>query len=193
MILYLHGFNSSPASKKCSQLREAMAARGLADRFHAPALPHRPAQAIAVVEDWLRQHRPGAVTFVGSSLGGYYATHLAERHDARAVLINPAMRPYDLLAPLLGPQQNLYTNERYELTPEHIAELRALEVETIRPERYLLLVETGDEVLDYRRAVERYAGARQIVQEGGDHGFTRFGDYIDTILHFAGLQSARLA
>jgi len=142
---------------------------------------------MALVEAWLREHRPDPVTFVGSSLGGYYATHLAERHEARAVLINPAVRPYDLFAGLLGPQQNLYTGERYELTPQHIDELRALEVDTIHPERYLLLVETGDEVLDYRSAVERYAGARQIVLEGGDHGFSRFGDCIDTILQFAGL------
>lgn len=187
MILYLHGFNSSPASKKASQLREAMAARGLAHRFHAPALPHRPAQAMALIDTWLREHRPDSVTFVGSSLGGYYATYLAETHDAGAVLINPAVRPYGLLGPLLGPQQNLYTGERYELTPQHIGELRALEVDAVHPERYLLLVETGDEILDYRRAVERYAGARQIVLEGGDHSFSRFGDYVDIILNFAGL------
>lgn len=187
MIVYLHGFNSSPASKKACQLREAMAARRLGDKFHAPALPHRPAQAMALVEAWLKEHAARTVTFVGSSLGGYYATHLAETHDARAVLINPAVRPYELLGLLLGPQQNLYTGERYELTPEHMAELRALEVETVHPERYLLLAETGDEMLDYRSAVARYAGARQIVLQGGDHGFRRFGDYIETILHFAGL------
>jgi predicted esterase YcpF (UPF0227 family) len=186
LILYLHGFNSSPASKKCSQLREAMAARGLGAMFHAPALPHRPAQAMALAEQWLRsQSQP--VTVVGSSLGGYYATCLAERHGTRAALINPAVRPYELLAPLLGPQRNLYTGEHYALTPQHLAELRALEVDAIHPERYLLLVETGDEVLDYRHAVERYAGAQQIVLDGGDHGFSRFGDYIDTILDFAGL------
>lgn len=187
MILYLHGFNSSPASKKACQLREAMAARGLADQFHAPALPHRPTQAMALVHAWLREHTPDTVTFIGSSLGGYYATHLAETYETRAVLINPAVRPYDLFATLLGPQQNLYTGERYELTPEHIAELRALEVAAIHPERYLLLVECGDEVLDYRSAVERYRGAQQIVLEGGDHSFSHFGDYIDTVLHFAGL------
>lgn len=164
-----------------------MAARGLADLFHAPALPHRPAQAMALVNAWLKTRRPESLTFVGSSLGGYYATCLAEIHDARAVLVNPAVRPYDLLAPLLGPQQNLYTGERYELTREHMAELRALEVAAVHPERYLLLLETGDAVLDYRSAVERYAGARQIVLEGGDHGFSRFGDYIDTVLLFAGL------
>lgn len=186
MIVYLHGFNSSPASRKAQQLREEMTARGLLHQLHAPALPHRPAQAIALIEAWLTEHRPDTVTFVGSSLGGYYATHLAETHGARAVLINPAVRPYDLLEGLLGPQQNLYTGERYDLTPQHIAELRALEVAAIHPERYLLLAETGDEILDYRRALERYAGARQIVLQGGDHSFSRFGECIDTILHFAG-------
>jgi hypothetical protein len=193
LILYLHGFNSSPASKKCSQLRAAIAARGLGEQFHAPALPHRPAQAMALVEAWIEAHARQTLTLVGSSLGGYYATYLAEAHAARAVLINPAVRPYDLFVPLLGPQQNLYTGECYELTPQHIAELRALEVETIHPERYLLLAEAGDEVLDYRHAVERYAGAQQLVLPGGDHSFSRFGDYIDTILHFAGLHFAGLA
>ncbi len=164
-----------------------MAARGLADQFHAPALPHRPLEAIALVEAWLRAHQPGSVTFVGSSLGGYYATHLAEQYEARAVLINPAVRPYALLAGLLGPQENLYTGERYELTPQHLDALRALEVEAIHPERYLLLVASGDEVLDYRHAVQRYAGARQIVLEGGDHGFSRFAEHIDALLEFAGL------
>ena len=186
MIVYLHGLNSSPASKKAGLLQEAMAARGLGAQFHAPALPHRPAQAMALVEDWLHAQTQ-AVTFIGSSLGGYYATYLAEAHASRAVLINPAVRPYDLLGPLLGPQQNLYTGERYELTPQHLVELRALEVEALHPERYLLLAETGDEMLDYRAAVERYAGARQIVLEGGDHSFSRFAEYIDTILQFAGL------
>jgi predicted esterase YcpF (UPF0227 family) len=187
LIVYLHGFNSSPESKKAGQLRQAMAARGLADRFHAPALPHRPAQAMALVEAWLQARGPELVTFVGSSLGGYYATYLAERHDARAVLINPAVRPYHLLGVLLGPQENPYTGERYELTPEHMTELRALEVDPLHPQLYLLLAETGDELLDYRDAVERYRGARQIVLEGGDHSFSRFEDYIDAILQFSGL------
>ena len=164
-----------------------MAAHGLTPQFHAPALPHRPAHALALVEAWLKEHIPQTITFVGSSLGGYYATYLAEKHDARAVLINPAVRPYDLLGLLLGPQQNLYTGERYELAPQHMQELRALEIEHLHPERYLLLAETGDEVLDYRDAVARYAGARQIVLEGGDHSFSRFADHIDTILRFAGL------
>lgn len=125
---------------------------------------------------------------MGSSLGGYYAAWLAERHGVRAVLVNPAVEAPRLLEGMLGPQTNLYTGERYELTPLHLEELRALEVAAItRPERYLLLVTTGDEVLDYRRAVEKYAGCRSIVVPGSDHGFGDFGDYLEEVLAFAGV------
>jgi hypothetical protein len=127
---------------------------------------------------------------VGSSLGGFYATWLAERHGLKAVLVNPAVRPYEGLRELLGPQQNLHSGERYELTQAHLDELRDMEVAAItRPERYLLLVRTGDEVLDYRQAVERYRGCRQRVIEGGDHGFSDFGDYLDALLEFCGVIS----
>jgi len=123
---------------------------------------------------------------VGSSLGGYYATHLAERYGTRAVLINPAVRPYEGLQPYLGAQLNPYTGERYELTRGHFDELKALEVERItRPSRYLLLVQTGDEVLDWREAVAFYAGAWQSVQGGGDHAFRDFEAQIPALLRFA--------
>jgi predicted esterase YcpF (UPF0227 family) len=102
---------------------------------------------------------PEAVV-VGSSLGGYYATWLAEKRGVSAVLVNPAVRPYELLRPALGVQKNLHTGKEYEFTERHLAELAALEVPAItRPERYLLMVETGDEVLDYTQAVARYRGA----------------------------------
>ena len=95
------------------------------------------------------------------------------------------MRPYDALQQYLGEQQNLYTGERYELTQVHLEELRQMDVAAIsRPERYLLLVRTGDEVLNYREAVERYRGCRQLVIEGGDHGFSDFGNYLDDVLEF---------
>ena len=183
-LLYLHGFNSSHASHKAQVLQAHLDRRGRGAELLAPDLPHRPAQAIALVESLLAQ-LPRKPTLVGSSLGGYYATGLAERHDLQAVLINPVVAPYRLLAPLLGPQQNLYTGEIYELTAQHLAELQALEVEALHPERYLLLVQTGDEVLDYREAVARFAGAQQIVIAGGDHGFQEFEKYLDEILAFA--------
>lgn len=192
MIVYLHGFRSAPASHKAQVLRAHMAARGLAGEFWCEQLPISPAAAIAVVEDQLahcRAQRPEhPPTLVGSSLGGYYATWLAERHGLKAVLVNPAVVAPLSLEPYLGAQTNLYTGETFEFTRDHIAELRALDVAAItRPERYWLLAETGDEVLDYRDAVAKYAGARQTVLEGGDHGFSRWADYLDDILAFAGL------
>lgn len=187
MIIYLHGFRSAPSSAKARLLGERMAERGLVDRFWCEQLVPSPRRAIAQVEDVLMTCREGA-TLVGSSLGGYYATYLAERYDLRAVLVNPAVVAHIALAEYLGPQVNLYTGETFVFTPEHIAELAALEVRQLaRPERFWLLVETGDELLDYRQAVTRYAGARQTVIEGGDHSFQHFAAYIDPIIEFAGL------
>lgn len=162
-----------------------MAQRGLADRFWCEQLPAGPRQAIEFVAGVLAKCRTRPA-LVGSSLGGYYATYLAEKHDLRAVLINPAAFAYQNLVPAVGPQRNLYTGEPFEFTERHLAELAQLEVTRLsRPERFWLMVETGDEVLDYREAVEKYAGARQTVIEGGDHSFRHFADYLDAIIDFA--------
>jgi predicted esterase YcpF (UPF0227 family) len=185
MIVYLHGFNSSPASGKARQLGEHMAAIGRQADYYCPALPNGPREAIALVEAELEQRRPESVTLVGSSLGGFYATYLAEKHGWKAVLVNPAVHAQTLLRSALGPQTHWHTGEQWELTEAHLAELAALDVERIsRPERYLLLVQTGDEVLDYRDAVAYYAGATQIVEDGGDHGFARFERHYQTIRDF---------
>ena len=128
------------------------------------------------------------VTIVGSSLGGYYATWLAEKHDLKAVLVNPAVASAISLEQYLGPQRWLYSGEEFELTREHLAEMNALYLPTLkRPERFWLLVEEDDETLDYRQAVARYAGAKQSVLPGGDHSFTRWDDYLEDIISFAGL------
>lgn len=185
VLLYIHGFNSSALSYKAGLVRKRMAELGRGTEVLCPELPDRPARAIAVLEALVAEH-PGAA-LMGSSLGGYYATWLAERHALRAVLVNPAVRPHALLAPALGPQTNLYTGARYELTPTHLAELEALEVERVTPERYFLITRTGDEVLDYREGVEKYRGARALVIEGGDHGFGDFGRYLDDALAFCGI------
>lgn len=190
-IVYLHGFRSSPASIKATRLSEAVAAlpADIRPRLHVPELVHRPAQAIAGVSDWVDRHAdPATLTFIGSSLGGYYATHLAERYGARAAMINPTIRPYDDLRPWLGVQTNLYSGAEFEVLPAHFDELLALKVARItRPQRYFLLVETGDEVLDWREAVAFYGGAQQYVHGGGDHAFTRFVEQIPALLRFAGV------
>jgi predicted esterase YcpF (UPF0227 family) len=188
VLIYLHGFRSSPASIKARRLGQYMETRGLAARYACPLLPHEPAAAVALIEKRIRAS-PSPVTLVGSSLGGYYATWLAEQYELRAVLINPAVAAARSLIEYVGRQENMYSGEAFEFTEGHIAQLEAITVERItRPQRYLLMVEAGDELLDYRQSVAKYEGARQIVHEGGDHSFTRFADYMGTILDFAGIK-----
>jgi predicted esterase YcpF (UPF0227 family) len=162
-------------------LRERLAALGRSDALIVPELPHSPKLAARMLEDIARNHP--RCTLIGSSLGGYYATSLAERFDLSAVLVNPAVRPYEHLY-LVGPQQNLYTEERYEFTAQHLEELRALEVDAVMGSRYLLILGTADEVLDYRLALDRYRGAKTIMVEGGDHGLPEFSGYIDEVIAF---------
>lgn len=160
---------------------------GLGDRFWCEQLPASPEAAVALVEAAISSGELPP-TLVGSSLGGYYATYLAERHGLRAALINPAVLAPLTLGDYVGPQTNLYTGEVFEFTDAHVAQLRSLEVQCVtRPQRYLLIVGTADELLDYRHAVNKYAGAAQILVPGGDHGLTGFDPYVDRILDFAGL------
>jgi predicted esterase YcpF (UPF0227 family) len=187
MLIYLHGFNSSPGSHKAQVLKRYIAKRGLDEQYCCPALPHLPTRAIAVVEAEIAKHAHESITLIGSSLGGFYSTYLAERHDLRAVLINPAVYPHDGLRAYLGVQRNLYSHQQYELTEEHLRQWEKLYLPSVRAQRYLLLLETGDEVLDYREAVEKYQGARQIVIAGGDHSLVTFPEHIPLILEFAGL------
>jgi len=179
LIVYLHGFNSSAQSHKAQLLGDYLAERGLRAQYACPDLPPHPAEAIRAIEPFSK------ACFVGSSLGGFYATYMAEKHGARAVLINPAINPHVGLRAYLGPQKNLHTGEPYELTEAYLQAWQALYVPRITPSRYLLLVETGDEVLDYRRAVERYAGARQVVIPGGDHSLQSFPQHLARIVEFA--------
>ena len=188
MVLYLHGFNSSPQSFKSRLLGEVMAMRGLAASFVCPFLPHWPGQAMDLAQGIIEQSTP-PVTLVGSSMGGFYATYLAEKYGLKAVLVNPAVAPGKLLVPLLGPQENYHTGERYDLTSAHLDQFAALDVPVTRPERYLVLLASGDEVLDHRDALNKYPGSRLEVVQGGDHSFAMFEDYIPRILSFAGLLS----
>jgi uncharacterized protein len=181
LIVYLHGFNSSPLSHKAQVMQRFMAERGLAHEYACPSLPPLADQAISTVERTLGPND----CFIGSSLGGFYATYLAEKHGLKAVLINPAIDPHVGLRAYLGPQKNLHTGEPYELTEAHLRQWEKLYVPRISPQRYLLIVETGDEVLDYRQAVERYAGAEQVVVQGGDHSLQSFPQHLPRILEFS--------
>lgn len=151
--------------------------------FRVPELHHRPARALSQALGHCVGRDPADLVVVGSSLGGFYATVVAERTGCRAVVLNPAVHPQNHFERYLGAQRNLYTGERFELTREHVAELGALDPPAItRPERYWLVAETADEVLDYREAVSYFAGAFQTVVEGGDHSLASFPTFAPDIV-----------
>ena len=199
MLLYIHGFNSSPASFKASLLKQYVAARQLSDCLSIPLLSCVPDKAMTQLKTVIESspsyklHQGGQqLCLIGSSLGGYYATWLAEHYDCRAVLVNPAVRPYHLLDNYLGKNVNYYTGESYELTAEHIEQLRLLEVNKIsKPDRYLLMLQTGDDILDYKLAIEKYPAVPSIVEEGGGHEFMGFDRHLETVLAFCGINTLK--
>ena len=185
MIVYLHGFRSSPASRKATMLRDALTARGRADEYRCPALVPSPARAVDQVLQVVANEVPERLALIGSSLGGYYATWLAERLGCRAALLNPAIRPQDDLARFLGEQPVYFSDATIEFRREYLGELDDIDTPTIsRPERYFLLAATGDTVIDYRAMVHKYAGARQRIIAGGDHELSDFAQYLDEVLAF---------
>ncbi|WP_233234624.1 YqiA/YcfP family alpha/beta fold hydrolase [Bordetella sp. LUAb4] len=186
MILYLHGFRSSPASFKARLMAQAMAERGLADDWRCPQLPASPREAIALAMSLAQDTRPHALTVIGSSLGGYYACWLAEQLNCRAVLLNPAVHAPRDLATQVGAQTMYHSGEPFEFQAEYVQELAAIEVKRpTRPERYFLVAATGDEVLDWQEMRDFYAGSRQRIIPGSDHGIADFEKYLPEVLEFA--------
>lgn len=187
-LLYLHGFRSSPRSFKARVVQGRMEAAGHADRLICPQLPPSPRAAMELVLTLVERHAeqgPDALTIVGSSLGGFYATWLAERFGCRAALVNPAVDPLKDLDKHVGVTTAWHTGEPFEFKREYIDELAALKVDRItQPQRYFLLAATGDEVLDYRDMVAHYAGAHQHVIAGSDHAVSEFEQYVDEVLAF---------
>ena len=194
MILYLHGFRSSPQSMKARVIAARMAELGLSDQLANPQLPASPKLAMDLALSLVDGVPADELAIIGSSLGGYYATWLAERLGCRAVLLNPAVVPLKDLDQHVGVTTQYHSDEPFEFKREYIDELRALAVDRItRPERYFLIAATGDEVLDYRDMVKHYAGARQHVIDGSDHGIAEFAevaDYRDAVLAFCGIGAA---
>jgi predicted esterase YcpF (UPF0227 family) len=188
VILYLHGFRSSPQSNKARMIRDAMAARGRLEDFACPPLPASPRAAALLLEATARLESADALALIGSSLGGYYATWLAEQIGCRAVLLNPAIRPYDDLRSYLGVQPVFFTGQTIDVKAEHMDELRALDTTSITaPERYFLLAATGDELIDWRLMAAKYGGCRQRIIEGSDHQISDFARYVDEVLAFCGI------
>ena len=193
MILYLHGFRSSPQSFKARLMAEAMVKRGQADEQHwqCPQLPASPKAALALSMNLARQQlasakSPRDLTIVGSSLGGHYATWLAEQLNCKAVLLNPAVEAPRDLATQVGSHHMYHSDAPFEFLPEYVDELVATHVPAItHPERYFLIAATGDEVLNWQEMRDRYKGCRQRIVQGSDHGLSDFAQWLPEVLDFS--------
>lgn len=195
-VLYLHGFNSASASPKARLVKgtcESLARiSGRRLDCLTPDLPHRPRDALDCAEDALSElsgaSAADGILLVGSSMGGFLATCLAERHGLRAVLINPAVKPARFVADYLGQTLvNAYTGDTFTIDNAHFDQLNAMEWERIvHPERYLLLLGSADETLDCRDALHAYAGCRTLIHPGGDHGFGVLPQYLPTLFAHGG-------
>ena len=134
------------------------------------------------VAAWPKEH----MAVLGSSLGGFYATVVAERIGCPAVLMNPAVDPARDLAGFIGEQTMYHAPEdHFFFRAEYIDELRAMAPAAItNPQRYLAIIAKGDEVLDWREMNARYAATQLRLLEGSDHGLGDFDVHLPHILRF---------
>lgn len=189
-VYYLHGFASSSQSVKAVQASAFFARHYPSQRFVALDLAYTPAHAMAQLTTAMSEAPPSAI--IGSSLGGFLATVMAERYKCRACLINPAVAPHQVLAEYLGEYYHPVLQQKFTVQASHMAELEQLMPERLsQPSNYLVLLQSGDEVLDYRKAVSYYQGARQQVVSGGDHSFVNFAGFLPKIADFCQQSTAR--
>jgi predicted esterase YcpF (UPF0227 family) len=192
-LLYLHGFRSSPQSMKAQKMAAAVAQRHPAVHWWCPQLPPSPEAALRGVMDniagWPLEAGFENLAVVGSSLGGFYATAVAERTGCKAVLLNPAVEPARDLARYIGEQTAWHNaDEHFFFEPRFVDELNAQHAGPLKaPQNYLAVIAKGDEVLDWREMAGRYAGANLRILEGGDHALSGFDAHLPEILDFLAL------
>ena len=181
MILYLHGFASCGTSSKTKLLKAYFGK----DEVLAPNLPIDPVEAIRFIKKQIIEHDIDLI--IGSSLGGFYASYFCELLGIKTVLINPSTQPFITLTPFIGTNKHWCNNKPFEFTREHLKSLFEFAVGTPKnPALYLVLLQKGDELLDYSKAQDKYKGAHIIVQEGGNHRFENIDEYLETIKGFRG-------
>jgi predicted esterase YcpF (UPF0227 family) len=189
-LLYLHGFRSSPKSFKARLMADWLARHRPDVTWWCPQLPPSPREGMDMVLAELARWPVEHMAVMGSSLGGFYATVVAERCACRAVLLNPAINPARDLAGYIGDLTSFHDpDDHFYFRPEYVTQLRLMTPRAItRPLRYLAVIAKGDEVLDWREMSSRYAGAAMELLEGGDHALTDFESQLPRIARFLGLR-----
>ena len=191
LLIYLHGFLSSPQSFKCQALKTWLQATRPDIIFYAPLISPYPAEAAMslgkALQDFVANHR-GPIGLVGSSMGGFWSTWLAEQHRFPAVVVNPAITPSRFMPGYVGRDLKPYSGEdqTYRLQARDVENMRQLESripETLTG-RYWLLAQRDDETLDYRQAETFYRGQQQTIEDGGDHSFQGFARYMAPLVDF---------
>ncbi|PKG98276.1 YqiA/YcfP family alpha/beta fold hydrolase [Paraglaciecola sp. MB-3u-78] len=185
VVIYLHGFLSSPQSQKAAQFFEHVRANYPDLAIEIPQLANYPNEALAIIEQLVAKHKGKKLRFIGSSLGGFLSTFMVEKYSGKAVLINPAVRPFELLVHFLGEHINPNTQQPFLLENKHIDELRLLDTPTLKPTSdYWVLLQTADETLDYRQAETKYQDYKLSIEQGGDHSFQDFQRFLPDIFRF---------
>ena len=188
LIVYLHGFRSSPRSSKAVMTGDAIKGLSTSENpieWYCPQLVASPRASMDMVNSHIAKTKHDRLVVIGSSLGGYYANYLAEKYGCKAVALNPAVRAPRELAAHVGMLTSYDTNEPYDFRPEYIDELKALQVESITdPSRYFLMAAKGDELLDWHEMVDFYKGSEQLVLEGSDHGIADYSEHLPRVLKF---------
>ena len=188
LLVYLHGFRSSPRSSKAIITANAIQLLSSKDNpieWYCPQLLASPKMSMDMVSQHIKQSNADRIVVIGSSLGGFYANFLAEKYACKAVVLNPAVRAARELAPHVGMLTVYDSDEPFDFRPEYIDELQDLQIEKITsPERYFLIAAKGDELLDWREMAEFYSGSKQLILEGSDHGISEYEILLPKVLGF---------
>jgi predicted esterase YcpF (UPF0227 family) len=184
MTIVIHGFGSAGKGGKAMLFREYF--KGLGKPCIAPSLSYVPELAMDTLEQLVESYDD--VTLVGSSLGGYYAIYLAEKYGLKALLINPAVDSAQTLKKRLvevnGMATNYHDGSQYTWNTNHVEMLKKYRVDEVKNGEYMLLLQTGDDVLDYRDAVAKLPNAQTVIEEGGTHPFEGIERHFERILAF---------
>lgn len=181
MILYIHGYGGHGLGVKSSMFREYCRVNNIP--FLAPSLSYIPDLAIQTLEEII-ENLKDEITLVGSSLGGYYSIYLATKYNLKAVLINPSIFPYETLLLTKGYFPHYYDGSKFEWNEKHIESLPKFEVQNVQEENFMLLLQKGDETLDYSKAAKKFENAKLFIEEGGSHSFDGFERYFQEIVDF---------